>query len=90
MSTEPKRAMVASTQREAASLSPALAACQATVPGSSAAACSSGSAFRDDSITLAPDAARASGNRLADPRSEAPVTSATCPSSRRSTARTVG
>src|SRR5947208_5933711 len=82
-SRAPKRSIVASTAASACSGSPALAAKTSTSPASSAAAFSSGSCFRDDSITLPPDSAMALA--IANPIPlDAPVTSAVFPSSRSS------
>ena len=76
MSTPPNAAIVASTHACACSGSPALAANVATSPSMAAAASSSASCLRDDSITRAPDAANA--DAIARPMPfDAPVTSAT-------------
>src|SRR3954447_26126889 len=83
MSTAPKRSTVASTHAFDASGSPVFAACHATSPCMSAAAFSRASALRDVSITEAPASANAAAMALPMPR-DAPVTSATFPSSRSS------
>ena len=57
MSSPPNRSIVACTTVSAASMSPALAAITAVSPDISAAASSSASCLRDESITFAPDAA---------------------------------
>ena len=80
MSTAPKRSTVAATHAAIWSGSPALAANTALSPPISAAAASSASCLRDDSITDAPAAAYAAAMALPIPR-HAPVTSATLPSS---------
>ena len=83
MSRPPKRSMVAATQASAASMSPAWAAWTATSPCIPAAAASSASCLREDSITRAPDAAISAAIARPIPF-DAPVTSATFPSSRSS------
>src|SRR4051794_9181336 len=88
MSMPPNRFMVSSTHAWAASGSPALAANQATSPVMSAAAFSKPSALRDVSMTFAPASAYAAAMALPIPR-DAPVTSATLPSSRSSIRRTL-
>ena len=77
--------MVAATQASAASRSPALAACTAISPSIPAAASSSASCLREESITCAPDSAKTSAMARPIPL-EAPVTSATFPSRRSSMA----
>src|ERR1019366_8793497 len=92
MSTRPNRSTVAATQASACSGSPALATVQATSPAPGGAAGrlspaddSSPSALRDESITEAPDPAKARAMAWPIPR-EPPVTSAVLPSSRSSMA----
>src|SRR5258706_1668116 len=80
MSRPPKRSTVAVTHALAASMSPALAANTAVSPSISAAAISSRSCLRELSMTLAP--ASANDPAMARPIPfDAPVTSATLPSS---------
>src|SRR5271165_1961714 len=90
MSTRPNRSTVAATQASACSGSPALATVQATSPAPggfadriSPADDSSPSALRDESITEAPELAKARAMAWPIPR-EPPVTSAVLPSSRSS------
>ena len=88
MSNAPKRSRVACTHARAAAVSPALAANTAVSPLISAAAASSWSCLRDDSITFAPAAANEAAMAFPMPF-EAPVTSATFPSSEISMRRTL-
>ena len=89
MSTDPRRSTVAATQASAWSGSPALAANDlepwrpASTARISAAHASRASTLRDESITAAPLAASVAAIALPMPR-DAPVTSATFPSTRMS------
>ena len=80
MSRPPRRSTVAATHASAASGSPALAANQATSPVMEPAASLSWSSLRDEIITRAPASAMAAAMARPIPL-EAPVTSATLPSS---------
>src|SRR6056297_721231 len=80
MSSPPKRSIVAATALSPAPSSPALAAKTSTSPVISAAAASSWSCLRLFSITFAPEAASDAAIALPIPF-DAPVTSATFPSS---------
>src|SRR5687768_10344809 len=89
MSSDPKRSTVAATHASACSGSPALAANTSTSPSIRPAASSSASCLRELSMTDAPEPARFRATASPTPR-DAPVTSATLPSSRISMPATVG
>jgi len=80
MSSRPKRSIVARTHASAASMSPALAANTAVSPFISSAAACKPSSLREVSITWAPDSTNPAAMDFPIPL-DAPVTSATLPSS---------